>query len=276
MKAVAATLPCVMSLMALLAASINPAHAQDGPPACDDVLQERLDCYDTDGPCELLPIPASAFGVQPDPTVGYVMEELREGVYAIGEGSYWMMAAVAPRKENSDEYDIAIFDFPEGSFVVRNETGAVVGSLITNALDELVFNMYNLTIDQIDEVTMVYSHQHMDHIGAASIVYEHIVTNWEFDDVEIVGHVGVEEEFEERTEAGFYSFRAPVPTWTVEDDVEVLMVGRDLEFTLTPVTGHTSDKDLVIFLERDDDGSPAVMMYVDVIFPGKCELQHSY
>lgn len=266
--------------------------ASSTPPTCEDVLKERIDCYDSEGPCEFLPIPPTAFGSQQvDPTKGYMIQTIREHVYAIGEGSYWMMVAIVPHEEkrtlrhlkksrdkssSSPIYDIAIFDFPEGGFVVRDESGQTVGSLITNALDELVLGTYGLVPDEesLHQVTMVYSHQHFDHIGAASIVYQHISEAWmPAKIIEIIGHAEVEEEFLDRTEAGFFSFRAPLPTKIVEnDEVEYLQVGskkEGLTFSLTPVTGHTADKDLVIFLERDETtGAPAVMMYIDVIFPG--------
>jgi hypothetical protein len=247
--------------------------AQD-PPTCEEALQERLDCYDTDGPCETLPIPASAFGPPVDPAKGYVIQKLRRGVHAIGDGAYWMMVAVSPQKKSSirsasSKYDVAIFDFPEGNFVVRDGTGQVTGSLITAALDELLFEDIGLTREMVTDVTFVYSHQHMDHIGAATIVYDHVVGNWEPENVEIVGHANVKEEFDERSKAEFYSFRAPVPTKLVNDDPEVLQVGYLFNFSLTPVMGHSNDKDLVIFLKRDTEaGAPAVMMYVDVVFPG--------
>lgn len=269
-----------LSSILLLLAAMSAFFSQGAtaqPPKCEDVLQERLDCYDTDGPCEPLPIPAASFGQQPDPAKGYNIVELRDGVYAIGEGSYWMMAAVAPRKvgkksskksKKPDEYDVAIFDFPEGSFVVRDSQGATTGSLIPNALDEILFDMNGLTEDNIDTVYMVYSHQHFDHIGGASIVYDHIESTWMPDHLEIYGHEAIREEFEARIHAEFYSFRAPLPTVLIEEKPKKLSIGKDLEFTLSPLSGHTADKDLVIFLEADDEeGFPAIMMYVDVIFP---------
>ena len=67
------------------------------PPTCEDMLQSRLDCYDTDGPCDPLPIPSTAFGdLQPDPTKGYFIGELRENVYYVGEGAYLAMVMLVP------------------------------------------------------------------------------------------------------------------------------------------------------------------------------------
>ena len=289
-----------------------PRGCLSQPDACEDVLQARLDCYDTDGPCDPLPIPTSAFGMQPDPSKGYTIVGLREGIYAIGEGSYWMMAAVAPLTKQSDRrrylkkkmtmlkkkkkkhmmtkhskmsksansesssdtdkytgYQVVVFDFPEGSFVQRDSTGAVVGSLITTALDEIVFGTHGLTAKDIAKVSMVYSHQHFDHIGGAAIVYDHIVSHWQPRKIDVIGQAVVKEEFEARIKSDFFSFRAPIPNVLVEDEVATFSIGAVYEYTLTPLSGHTTEKDLVVFIEKDvKTGDPAIMMYVDVIFPG--------
>ena len=283
------------------------------PISCEDALPARLECYDTDGPCEMLPIVPSAFGVQPDSSKGYSIQTLRQhqdsGIYAITEGAYWFMAAVAPRgkchgkssssstssssssnsghrylkssmmkmrpkqymhKHNCvEEYEVAIFDFPEGSFVQRDGTGQVVGSLITAAMDEIVFEMHGLDSDKITSVKMVYSHQHMDHVGGATIVRDHIVHNWASRTLDIIGPTAVKEEFEHRIAAEFFSFRAPVPTVLVDSDEDEVKfsVGNEYEFTVTPFPGHTAEKDLAIFFEKDVNG-PAILMHVDVVFPG--------
>jgi glyoxylase-like metal-dependent hydrolase (beta-lactamase superfamily II) len=166
-------------------------------------------------------------------------------------------------------YEVAIIDFPEGNFVIRDQTGQVAGSLVTTAVDDIVFEMNGLATTDIGKVQMVYSHAHFDHIGAATITYEHIMSTWNSDlELEIIAHEGVLKAFEERIEANFFSYRAPLPTLTV-DDVTTIEVGNDLMYTLTPTAGHSDAKDLVVFFEADGENDhPAVMMFVDVIFPG--------
>jgi glyoxylase-like metal-dependent hydrolase (beta-lactamase superfamily II) len=241
------------------------------PPNCEDVLQARLDCYDTDGPCDPLPVTPSAFGPPPDPVKGYVIQPLRENIYAIGDGAYWFMIALAPtrnRKTNTP-YEVAIFDFPEGNFVIRDSSsGATIGSKITAAIDEVVFDMHGLLPENIDRVKMVYSHQHMDHIGAATIVYDHIVDLWDPRTLDVIAHAEVLEEFETRIAASYFSHRAPLPNVLVHDhDVEHFTIGLLFDFSLTPLRGHSDDKDLVVFFEKDGS-DPAIMMFVDVVFPG--------
>ena len=245
------------------------------PPCDDDAVQARVDCYDTDGPCQPLSIPFSAFGPQVDPDKGYVIQKIRDdGYYAIGDGGYWMMMTFAeskkPKKDKLGEYDVAIFDFPDGSFTQYNEMGEATGTLITSALDEILFDMNGLTPESIDGVMMIYSHQHMDHIGGATFVHEHIVTTWMPDKLQIIGHESIREEFEHRIEEDFFSFRAPVPTKVIYGDyAKTFKVGKDKKFSLTPLPGHTIDKDVIIYVERDEkNGYPPILMYVDVVFPG--------
>ena len=73
-------------------------------------------------------------------------------------------------------YEVAIIDFPEGSFVVRDATGEVIGNLITNVIDDIVFDMNGLEVADIKKVQMVYSHAHFDHIGGATITYNTLWT----------------------------------------------------------------------------------------------------
>jgi glyoxylase-like metal-dependent hydrolase (beta-lactamase superfamily II) len=70
---------------------------------------------------------------------------------------------------------VAIVDFPEGAFVQHDATGAIVGSLVTDALDEILVVEGLIATQDIKDVKMVFSHSHFDHIGAATITLDHIV-----------------------------------------------------------------------------------------------------
>lgn len=137
---------------------------------CMDVLQTTVDCFDTLGPCNPLPLPNEALGPPIDPNKGYRIQTLQSNLYAVGEGTYFFLVAIAQgsserceknraagaRQLEDGKYGVIIVDFPEGSFVIRDETGAVVGSLITTALDEILFDMNNLTPADVSLVHMVY------------------------------------------------------------------------------------------------------------------------
>lgn len=302
-----------MNLSLVLAVLFLPLVYSD---SCSDALQARLDCYDTPGPCDPLPIPSSTFASTfPLREDGLGFEKLRDGLYAVTEGTYWFMVAVSePNKESNgrlrglkgkksksnssdekrgkktkemkkskvkkekeasdelgediatDKYSIAVFDMPEGGFSIIDEMGAVVGTRVAEAVDEIVFDMFNITPDDIGLVQMVYSHHHFDHVGSGTLFYNHIAETWMPDAIEIIAHQGVKEDFEKRIAANYFSFRAPVPTVEIEERT-IVTLGPDVEYVLAPVEGHSSDKDLVIFFEATDS-DPAVMMYVDVVFPG--------
>ena len=118
---------------------------------------------------------------------------------------------------------------------------------------------------------MVYSHAHMDHVGGATFVFDHVIETYTKAEVDIIGSANVKHEFEERIHAQFFSHRAPVPTITVEDYMEVTFDGHDsghYDFSLTVESGHSEEKDLVVFFPKVGDDIPAIMMFVDVVFPG--------
>lgn len=105
----------------------------------------------------------------------------------------------------------------------------------------------------------------MDHVGAGSIVYKHIMETWMPAELDLIGRGGVVEDFEHRIASDFFSFRAPVPN-IVKNEKTTVRLGADMEYTLTPVDGHSDDKDLIIYFPRTQT-DPPVMFFVDVIFP---------
>jgi glyoxylase-like metal-dependent hydrolase (beta-lactamase superfamily II) len=187
------------------------------------------------------------------------------------KGGHRLMGGKSKSSKGSKEggkYEVAIIDFPEGSFVLRDASGQVVGSRIPAAIDDIVLNINSLATEDIEKVQMVYSHAHFDHIGGATITYEHILNNWDAGglDIEIIAHKRTLEEFEDRIAANFFSFRAPLPTLVIDEET-TFELGNDVEYSLLPTSGHSDEKDLVVFFEAE--GSyPAVMMFVDVVFPG--------
>ena len=415
-----AWLASAMLLPFLLSGNVVVVTAQEqdgGPPTCEEMLQSRLDCYDTDGPCDPLPIPATSFGVDfPDPVKGYFINSLRENVYYVGEGAYLAMVMVVPpppsqlngvrgrrqerrRAEGHEEiplnpdikqhctpddlceqcqgdcqtdadcvgdlvcfqktrevtqvpgcvgtstsrtdwcidpndlvvaaqtdpdgssitppssttttgsgYQIVIIDFPTGSFDVYDETGNVVANKMTNVIDDIVMDMHNIPPEgkensvllhclsqqehavilttlslslsrfvspllppDVTNVHMVYSHAHMDHVGGATWVFDHVVATYTQAQVDIISSVYVQHEFQERIDAEFYSHRAPLPMVTVEDYMEVTFADHPsghYDFSLTVESGHSEEKDLVVFFEKVSEDAPAIMFFVDVVFPG--------
>ena len=88
------------------------------------------------------PIPESAFGPQIDFSKGYLVEEIKDGLYWVTEGAY------------------------QGMFLVTGE-----GVIVVDAPPSIGENY----LKAVDEVTdepithVIYSHSHIDHIGAANM-----------------------------------------------------------------------------------------------------------
>lgn len=267
------------------------ATAQREERCTPELVQERVDCYDTDGPCDPLPTPLVAFGPQPGPE-GYYIETLRKGVYGVSTGAYWYMVLLAEAEEETSrqkgkkskgkkgkkgqgkgknnkkrmkgkrnlkagvsgtdatKYTLTIIDFPEGPSV-------------NLAIGEIVTGMMGLSGDDIDEVIFVYSHAHFDHIGGATGTYEYVLEAFSPSSIEIYAAGNVREEFEERIAMGMFSFRAPLPTVDVNDPT-VVSAGKGLEFSLTPTKGHSSEFDLVIYIERSSEYPPILMFVVSI------------
>ena len=247
-------------------ASGQGSVSSDDSICTSELVAERVACFDTEGPCDPLPIPSEvAYDATScfQPPTGYCINEVRVGVYAVTAGSYWFLVLVGGD-------DLAIVDFPEGNFVERDPaTGQVTGSKVTAALDEIIADN---AIQQVGRVTMVYSHAHFDHIGAASITYDHIQQTYAPQNgIKIVASEETDEYLQERIASGFYSFRAPAPTNVVKNakTFSVATSGVGLEYSLTVATGHSGKRDMVFFMEANlISGEPAVMMFVDVVFNG--------
>lgn len=153
---------------------------------CVSYLQEALDCIDSDETkkCAPLPIPQASFGPVVDPEKGYVIESPRPSVYGVTQGLYWWMIfvgdavdleversggpllrgrrkqqedAMFPPEESDDDLlgvKVLIMDFPQNVN-------------ISASLDEVLMEKEGLEVDDIGEIMMLYSHDHLDHIGGA-------------------------------------------------------------------------------------------------------------
>ncbi|MEM7488068.1 MAG: MBL fold metallo-hydrolase [Pseudomonadota bacterium] len=115
-------LPEAVGLAALVAMSAPPAQAQHGhatPP----------------------PVPDTARGLSPDPQTGYILEEVGDGLFWIGNGSYMAMLMVGPE-------GVALVDAPPSL------DGLMQAAIAEATGDRAVTHL-------------IYSHLHGDHIGAA-------------------------------------------------------------------------------------------------------------
>ena len=110
------------------------------------------------------PIPENAKGPQIDFSKGYLVEEIKDGLYWVTDGAYQAMFLTT------------------GEGVIVVDAPPSIGQNILNAIAEI-------TDEQITHV--VYSHTHNDHIGAASLYPENVA---------IIAHAEAASQLEQRND----------------------------------------------------------------------------
>jgi glyoxylase-like metal-dependent hydrolase (beta-lactamase superfamily II) len=165
------------------------------------------------------PVPDIARGPKV-PDVGYLVEELADGMFLLGDGSYQMMFVV------TDEGVIAVDAPPTLGHNILRAIASVTKKHITQ---------------------IVYSHQHADHIGAASVYPQ---------DVPRYAHRITAERLR-----GLGDPNRPLPT-VVFDDSYTLQSG---DHTLQLDYKGPNHAEGNIFIHEP---KRKILMLVDVIFPG--------
>lgn len=282
------------AVSALVALVVAPSLAQVTVEQCrSEYLPNVLDCWENSEPgcnaCPRLPIPVESQPSQIPNDMGFYLQHLRDTptthVFELGDFTYNSLIVVdvaeaeaerknlrrlegeIPEVPVEDIFDgiitIAIVDFPE-NYYMRDETGAVVGYMAIQAVLDILAQL-GATLEDVASIEMIYSHAHMDHIGAANYSLN-AVQGLGFEDVPIIASEGTLHYLEELIESGVSTYRAPLPTSTFDEKTEHT-VGTHSKIMLEPVNGHQHDgRDVIIFVEAADD-QPAIMMMVDVVFP---------
>jgi glyoxylase-like metal-dependent hydrolase (beta-lactamase superfamily II) len=166
------------------------------------------------------PVPAGAFDPSVDLSNGYYVAEINDGVYWITEGNYTMMFLVT------------------GEGVIVVDAPPTIGENILNAIA-------SVTDEPITHV--VYSHTHIDHIGAASMYPE---------DAVIIAHDDTASHLEAKGDPN-----RPVPTLTFSDSHTLEVGNKTLQLDYKGVNHEPGN----IFIYAPEQ---KVLMLVDVVFPG--------
>lgn len=189
-------------------------------------------------------VPDDAKGPPIDPAKGYLVEEIRDGLYWITDGTYQVMFLVA------DE-GVVLVDAPPN----------LAGKLLP-AIAE---------VTPLPVTHLIYSHTHRDHIGAAAVVVDAFGGPADGDD-EDGDHDGDDGDDDHgvvivaHEDTAAQLARAPVqdrplPTVTFDDEMELEVGDQELELRyLGP--NHEPGNIFVYAPEQK------VLMLVDVIFPG--------
>jgi len=175
------------------------------------------------------PLPETASGVAIDPSKGYFVEELGDGVYWATEGTYQIM------------------------FVTTGE-----GVIVVDAPPSFGANILNAIAEVTDEpiTHVIYSHSHADHISAASIYPA---------DATYIAHEETAAQLERERPLPFGTFvgGSPVPTPTITfSDSYTLQVGSQT-LELSYRGPHHEPGNIYVYAPEQK-----VLLLIDVIFPG--------
>eukprot|EP00168_Porphyra_purpurea_P011559 TRINITY_DN2936_c0_g1_i5.p1 TRINITY_DN2936_c0_g1~~TRINITY_DN2936_c0_g1_i5.p1 ORF type:complete len:388 (-),score=121.42 TRINITY_DN2936_c0_g1_i5:252-1415(-) len=215
--------------------------------ACAPALAECLSTLTTGRTCEpLLPVPRSELPSLIRP-VGYNLIALRPGVHAYLDGAYTMLFVASGNKRR-----VVVVDLPDspGSNVPNG-----TGTRLTAAFEEVLGGVTPWRVD------LIYSHAHLDHIGAAARFRTYLHRTFPRASVRVWGTAEAVD-LVRRSTTG----RAVAPTHIVRRGGAVVHVERGLRLDLHIVGGHTRE-DLAIHVPPAR-GHPGVLHHVDVIFPG--------
>ncbi len=167
---------------------------------------------------EYLPLPEGALYVNMDLVDGYDVQEIADGVYHLAGFSHTTMFIVT------------------GDGVIAVDAPPVLE-------DHYLDAVASVTDEPITH--LIYTHSHMDHIGAASI----------FTDVEIIAHAATAENLQRHNDPN-----RPVPTVTFEDSFTLELGTKTVELDYRgPI--H-SEGNIFIYLPDEK-----VLMLVDIIYP---------
>jgi glyoxylase-like metal-dependent hydrolase (beta-lactamase superfamily II) len=166
------------------------------------------------------PIPPTGRGPAIDQTKGYLVQEISDGLYWVGDGAYQCIFLTT------------------GQGVIVVDAPPTIGDKLLSAIREV-------TSEPITH--LVYSHSHVDHIGAAGMLPSGLT---------IVAHEATAEQLRRANDP-----RRPVPTVTFTDNY-LLQVGRQ-RLELSYFGPAHEPGNIYIYAP-----SQRVLMLVDVVFPG--------
>jgi len=166
------------------------------------------------------PIPPTGRGPAIDQTKGYLVEQIRDGLYWVTDGAYQVMFLTT------------------GQGVILVDAPAFLAEKLMPAIREV-------TSEPLTH--LVYSHSHVDHIGAAGMLPSGLT---------IVAHEATAEQLRRANDP-----RRPLPTATFTDNF-LLQVGRQ-RLELSYFGPAHEPGNIYIYAP-----SQRVLMLVDVVFPG--------
>ncbi|PXF46837.1 hypothetical protein BWQ96_03366 [Gracilariopsis chorda] len=237
---VSALLSLVLVLLFVHHTSATATNRTDLCPAVAECI-EKLD----DGQqCDVLPVPPASLIPQISPGP-FRLTLLRSGVWSYEDGAY--VSLILYRKGR-----LALLDFPDSP-----NSNTPTGSM--TRLTDAAMQVLNGSIPH--RIDMVYSHDHYDHIGAATRFFRFARSTFPRAKILIWGTTETKRAIRESE-----SKRAVVPNIIVYKRGRTLSLGGGLRVRMTIAGGH-SGKDLILYIPPYR-GQKGIVMHVDVVYPG--------
>lgn len=237
----------VAAVAAALVWGTAAAAATRNGTTCEAALATCLADFPSGGTCTPpLPVPAAEIPTPLRPS-GYNLTRLRPGVYAYLDGGYTSLLLWERRRRR-----LVVIDASDNA---ASNTDGGAGTRLTAAVDEVLGGAAPRAVD------VVYSHAHLDHIGATRRVVEHLRSGHPSRRVAIWGTDEADDMVRRST-----TRRALRVTRRVPRSGATLRLGGGLRVDLHVVGGHTAT-DLAVHIPPAGR-SPGVLHHVDVVFPG--------
>ncbi|KAK1866683.1 hypothetical protein I4F81_009199 [Pyropia yezoensis] len=249
MGAGAAAVAVVTAVFAWGAGTVAATTDRNGS-ACATALATCLNEFSSGTTCTpSLPVPIRELS-RTLPESGYNLTLLRPGVFSYLDGVYTSLLVWEPKGRQLVVVDAA--DSP------ASNTDGGAGTLLNAAVDEVLDGATPR------KVHILYSHAHLDHIGASHRVVEHLRAAHPAVRVAIWGTDEADEMVQRSS-----TRRALRVTRRVPRSGARLSLTRGLRVDLHVVGGHTAT-DLAIHIPptKRAGGAPGVLHHADVVFPG--------
>lgn len=226
----------------LLGLVVVTAAARNSSRLCPAVANciARLDRGDE---CSVLPVPSRSRLVTIPAGDATELRKLRKGVWLHRDLVYNSLIVRHARH-------IVLIDMPDSESFNKPDGSR---TRVTDALEQIMNGVKPTRVD------LVYTHQHFDHIGASTRVYQWVGGNYPGAAINIYGSDQVKDAVDMSV-----SKRAVSPTRIIRGKTSiVLRNGFRIDLSLIP--GHTS-KDTVVQIPREGS-EKAILMHVDVVYP---------
>lgn len=227
-------------ISAILTFLVTKAAASDCPRASKCV--KSLDRGET---CPLFPMVHGSIAAPPGPK-GFILRCLRPYVYFFSDGAYQATIAYSRHYRH-----LVVVDFPRSANSF-NRTG--VPHLITAAASVV-------GSAQPHHISLVYSHHHLDHIGAAGAFHDFVKSAFPNASLDIWSTKQAKEILLRNSPP-----KAPIPTSFISSSMVRLKISQEVNLEISVLPAH-SKSDVLVYVPPSAAGDDGILHFVDVVSP---------